>query len=218
MVEQPHVLDRDHRLVGERGDELHLPRGERPWRPSGHRQDTDAASLPYERHAERRPESGKPLPLEPRIFGVGENVGDVNRCALKCRSRDERAAARRNWMLLKVFLIFEREAVVSGEPIGLSRAQEDLHVLRLAQAARRVGQGIEHGLQVECRAADDFEHIGSGGLLLQRFTKLVEQAGVLDSDDGLGGEVRDERDVFIAKGPHLLPIDDKSPNQSAFFF
>jgi len=46
LVEQPDVLDRDHRLVGEDGDELHLPPGERSRRPSGHRHDADTASLP----------------------------------------------------------------------------------------------------------------------------------------------------------------------------
>ena len=35
----------------------------------------------------------------------------------------------------------------------------------------------------------DLEHVGSGSLLLQRLAKLVEQAGILDGDDGLRGEV-----------------------------
>ena len=38
LVEQPHVLDRDHRLVGEGGDQLDLLVGERPhvWRVERH--------------------------------------------------------------------------------------------------------------------------------------------------------------------------------------
>ena len=48
---------------------------------------------------------------------------------------------------------------------------------------------IEHGLQIERRAADDLEHVGGGGLLLQRLPQFVEQPRVLDGDDGLGGEV-----------------------------
>ena len=50
-------------------------------------------------------------------------------------------------------------------------------------------------MQVECRAADDLEHVGGGGLLLQRFGKffgallhLVEQPHVLDRDHRLVGE------------------------------
>ena len=61
----------------------------------------------------------------------------------------------------------------------------------LAQSRRRLDQRIEHRLQVEGRAADDLEHVGGGGLLLQRFAQLVEQARVLDGDDGLGGKIGD---------------------------
>ena len=56
--------------------------------------------------------------------------------------------------------------------------------------AAELGQRIEHGLQGERRPADDLEHVGSSGLLLKRFTQLVEQARILDGDDGLRGEVR----------------------------
>ena len=61
----------------------------------------------------------------------------------------------------------------------------------LAQPGRRFDQRVEHRLQIEGRAADDLEHVGGGGLLLQRFAQLVEQAGVLDGDDSLGGEIGD---------------------------
>ena len=59
----------------------------------------------------------------------------------------------------------------------------------LANPCRIHQHGLEHGLQLAGRLADDLEHVGGGGLLLQRFAQLVEQAGVLDGDDGLGGEV-----------------------------
>ena len=58
--------------------------------------------------------------------------------------------------------------------------------------AADLDERVEDGLQVEGRAADDLEHVGGRGLLLQRFSRaaqLVEQAGVLDGDDGLVGEV-----------------------------
>ena len=50
---------------------------------------------------------------------------------------------------------------------------------------QQINERIEHGLQIERRAADDLEHVGCGGLLLQRFAQLIEQAGVLDGDDSL---------------------------------
>ena len=58
--------------------------------------------------------------------------------------------------------------------------------------------GIEDGLQFSRRTTDDAEHLRGRRLLLQCFSQivgalaqLVEQAGVLDGDDGLAGEVRD---------------------------
>ena len=50
-------------------------------------------------------------------------------------------------------------------------------------------QGLEHGLELAGRTGDDAQHLGRGGLLLQRFAQLVEEARVLDGDDRLRGEV-----------------------------
>jgi len=54
-------------------------------------------------------------------------------------------------------------------------------------------------LQIEARAADDLEHVGGGGLLLQRLAQLVEQARVLNGNEGLSGESLDERDLFVGE-------------------
>src|SRR6516225_2338833 len=62
-------------------------------------------------------------------------------------------------------------------------------LIGITQSCGRLHQRLKHCLEVEGRAADDLEHICSGRLLLQRLAQLVEQAGVLDGDDGLVGEV-----------------------------
>ena len=58
-----------------------------------------------------------------------------------------------------------------------------------------IDKRVKNRLQIERRTADDFQHIGGGGLLRQRFGKvararfhLVEQPHILDGDDGLIGE------------------------------
>ena len=90
----------------------------------------------------------------------------------------------------------------------------------LAESGGRLNKCIQHRLQIEGRAADDLEHVGGGGLLLQRFShvvgalaQLVEQSGVLDGDDGLGGEVGDQLDLLVGERPHLLAVDDKGTDQ-----
>ena len=58
FVEQPHVLDRDHRLVGEGRDQLDLLVGERPHRAP--HQGNDANRTPFAQAAGRRARVRKP--------------------------------------------------------------------------------------------------------------------------------------------------------------
>ena len=82
---------------------------------------------------------------------------------------------------------------------------------------------VEHRLQIEGRAADNLEHVGGGGLLLERLARsralaqFVEQPRVLDGDDGLSGEVRHQLDLLVGERPYLLAIDDDGPEHLAFF-
>jgi hypothetical protein len=38
----------------------------------------------------------------------------------------------------------------------------------ITQSSRRFDQRVEHSLQIERRAADDFQHVGGRGLLFSR--------------------------------------------------
>src|SRR4029077_15853032 len=90
--------------------------------------------------------------------------------------------------------------------LGAARAQ-DLRLIRATEPRRRLDKGAQNCLQVERRAADDLEHVGGGGLLLERLPQLVEQPGVFDGDDGLFGEVCKQSDLLLGEGAPLLPVD-----------
>src|SRR5262245_9646030 len=62
-------------------------------------------------------------------------------------------------------------------------------VRRSAKIDGAAGDCLKYRLNVSCRAADDLEHIGGGGLLLEGFAKFIEQTSVLDGDNGLGSEI-----------------------------
>ena len=68
-------------------------------------------------------------------------------------------------------------------------------------------------MQIEGGAADHLEHVGGGGLLLQRFAQLIEQARVLDGDDRLAGEARDQLDLLVGERPHLGAVDGDRADQ-----
>ena len=70
-------------------------------------------------------------------------------------------------MLFKELFKFVSMTMISGKTIDIAVAPEKKSVIRLAQTGRRFDQSVEHRLQIEGRAADDLEHVGSRSLLLQ---------------------------------------------------
>src|SRR4029450_5994328 len=83
-----------------------------------------------------------------------------------------------------------------------------------AKPGSRLNQGLKHRLEIEGRASDDLEHVGRSSLLLQRFAQLVEQARVLDRDDGLVGEVLDQLDLLVRERGHLLGVKIHETNKA----
>src|SRR6516165_10724132 len=90
----------------------------------------------------------------------------------------------------------------------------------LAQPTGRPEQRIEHGSKVECRAADDLEHVGGRGLLLQRFCKiarlgldLVEQANILDGYHSLVGESGNQGYLLFSKKLNALAREYNDADQ-----
>ena len=84
------------------------------------------------------------------------------------------------------------------KPIGLGQPQEP--ELGLADADRILQHGLEHRLEVARRARDDLQHLRGRRLLLQRLAQFVEQARVLDGDDGLAGEILTSSICFSVNG------------------
>ena len=79
--------------------------------------------------------------------------------------------------------------------------------------AAEFNEGLQHSLQIKRRAADDLEHVGGCGLLLQRFAQLVEQPRVLDGDDGLVGKVSTSSICFSVNGRTLGAMNVITPNR-----
>src|SRR5947209_19205936 len=88
----------------------------------------------------------------------------------------------------------------------LALAQENNRIVRLAKPARTLGDGFQYRLNIRRGGSDDTEDLACHGLLLQRFAQLVDQARVLDRDDGMSGEVVYQFDLLITEGTHLLDL------------
>jgi hypothetical protein len=126
-----------------------------------------------------------------RLVCIGLGVVKLDGPAFERDPPDERLLVHAEGPRLDVLAEFAGEAVARGGIIETVADKPDGRLVGMAEPARRLHQRVEHGLQIERRAADDLEHVCSGGLLLQRFARLVEQPGVLDGDDSLRREVSD---------------------------
>src|SRR5262249_30111564 len=101
-----------------------------------------------------------------------------------------------------------RRGPIVGHPSkDLYVKPEDDAAAGAAEAHRVLDQGFQHGLQVEGRAADHLEDFAGGSLLLQGLgevavsrLELAQQARVLDGDDRLVGEGRDQLDLLVGEG------------------
>ena len=74
-------------------------------------------------------------------------------------------------------------------------AESQYHVINPTNPGGALDDGVEDRLHVRRRAADDAEHLGGCGLMLQglaqfrvALAEFLEQPHVLDRDDGLVGE------------------------------
>ena len=83
---------------------------------------------------------------------------------------------------------------------SVTLAESQHHVIDPTNPCGALDNGVEHRLHVRRRAADDAEHLGRCGLMLQRFAQFrvallefLEQPHVLDGDDRLVGEGFEQR-------------------------
>ena len=74
------------------------------------------------------------------------------------------------------------------------------------QLDRSRRNGLEYWPKLRWRACDHFQNVRRGGLPFQRLPGLVEQPHVFDRNDGLAGEILQQRDLLVGERPDLLPV------------
>jgi hypothetical protein len=133
FVEQPHVLDCDHRLVGKGGDKLDLLIAKGPYCVTTQENNANRVSFSQERYPQHGVEAGLPCYPDHCIFRIGLNVGDMNRFAFKQNSPGDRASVWFDGAIFHVLVVFpwcattrdvkERRALwaTDGRHIGLAK-------------------------------------------------------------------------------------------------
>src|SRR5262245_53570087 len=214
FVEQPHVLDRDRRLVGKSRYQLDLLFGEWPHLGARQCQHTDEHAFTQHRNAERGANAAELLGFRESKFWIGPDIYDMNTAAFEQGASADTSAFR-----------FDRHGSdpiheFSGEAAGFSPIEYAIYLpgdrglVGIGKPSGGFDQRLQHRFEIERRAADDLEHVGGGGLLLQRFPQLVEQPGVLDGDDHLFGKVAHKLDLLVGERAHLLAVNRDDPDRN----
>ena len=204
LVEQPHILDRDRCLIGERLDKCDLLVGERLRFGAPKRNRADGALLAHQRHSQQRAESIFPLGhARVRIFGVeqGDDIGVMDSRAIdRCASDNDRSGQREGRVLLG-----NRHAPHAGrEPQQFAVDKEYAGLRSVAETQRALGDRVEHRLHVSGRVRNDAKNFADRGLLFECLLGLVEQAHVVDRDRGLLRERLHDSDLVRREQSWLL--------------
>src|SRR5262245_43931665 len=138
------------------------------------------------------------------VFRIGLCIDDMHRRPFKQRPTGHAPTPRLEFQMRMLSFELRGKSVACPRPKGTALCgKRNVSYIGLANPDGRFDQRIKHGLQVEGRPADHLEHVGGGGLLLQRLAQLIEQAGVLNGYDRLVGEGFCQLDLLLRKWPHL---------------
>src|SRR5262245_26313523 len=100
----------------------------------------------------------------------------MNDFAFQQRSPNDAPSSRRVRNASEVFFDLGWEFVDGCIIVSVALLALDRAHVRFAQQRRRLGQRVEHRLQIEGRSADDLEYVGGGGLLLERFRQFARRS------------------------------------------
>src|SRR5262249_55968469 len=116
-------------------------------------------------HAEDRAVTAQPLGLRPGVLRVGQDIGDMDHSTFQQGPSSRRAASTLDGHSLDIFDELRRVTVSLREeehPIFLPSYRG---VVGAAKVTSRFKERLQHRLEIEGRAADDLEHVGSSSLL-----------------------------------------------------
>ncbi len=204
LAEQPRVLDRDHRLVGEGLQERDLLLRKGAGHVSAKRDRADALALPEHRRKDDRAEARlfRVAPDDGRDVGIAEDIREMRHAPLQDRHSRARFPGQRNDGE-QPGLAGLRAAARDDLDLTVFAHEPDAHEVALEKPLAAFQDLVEHRLRIGDRARDRAEHLRRRLLLLERLLGLVEQAHVLDADGRLVGKGLGERDLLVREGSHL---------------
>ena len=212
LLEEANVLDGDDGLVREGLEQLDLCIAERDCLLATDVDGADRRVAAQHRDRKDTVVADRLGPLrDVRVFGAALSIGDRNHATLENRPRgDAEATGRCGIRGPNSLKALQRGTIVAGQRDHLAVEPEHETEKAITQPRRTRRDSVEHGLHVGGRARDDAQDFAGRRLLLQRHgevaiarLELLEEAHVLDGDDGLVGEGLEQLDLAIGEGAGL---------------
>src|SRR5262249_44255639 len=132
------------------------------------------------------------------------NILDVDGTPLEGGASGGAFSSGADGIPLEDLFLLLREVVGDHESKELTVETEDCRLHGLAQPDRVLGQCLEDGLEIERGPPDHLEQLAGRRLLIERNSELtvarlqfLEEAHVLDGNDGLIGKGLEQLDLFV---------------------
>ena len=206
LGQEPRVLDRDDRLVGEGADQLDLALAERLDPAAAKRDHADRLAFAQQRYAERRADVANRNRLGHRVVRVCGDIGNVEHLTFERGSTSHRSAIDGEYPVPQGGLVLGRKGDARHRPVDLAVAGGKMSVFGATEPRRGIDERVENRLQIECRAADDFQHVAGRGLAFEQFLQIArafaqfgQEPRVLDRDDRVVGEGVHQLDLPLAE-------------------
>src|SRR5262249_49531409 len=142
--------------------------------------DADHAIGAEDRNTQHRSLPTRLNSLLPAIVGVLEDVLDLTGLPLDRDPPHERAETRRDRIPSDQLPILAGPTDGEGQPIHLAVEYVDRAGVRLAEAGCILDDGLEDGLKIRPRAAENLEHLASRPLALAGILEITPEPEALE--------------------------------------
>ena len=150
FVEQPHVLDRNRRLVGEGLDQLDLLIAKWPHLGTRQRHDPDRGALAQQRNAEYGSIAAKCLSyLCPGVIRIGQHIGNVDDAAFEQGTSGSRSRVGLDRQAPDIVHELGGEAVRLGAKEHAADLPGYRGLVRLTKSGSRFDQRLQHRFEIE---------------------------------------------------------------------
>ncbi len=207
LVEQAHVLDRDHRLGGEGLEERDLDCRKRSGLASIDDNDPDGVPLAHHWHGKHAAEAAGPRDVL-RILRILQRILDLNDRPAQDRAPGHQPPVRPHRKRFLKRLPYLRRVVIAGCEVHHLAIESDSGSSQpITQPHGASHDRVEDRLHVGRRAADHPQDLARCRQVAIASLQLGEQAHVLDGDHRLGGEGLEERDLVGGERPRVPARD-----------